>query len=211
MQLAEIWRYPVKSLAGERLDSVELTAQGVPGDRVVHLVDDRGKVATARRHYRLVTIQATLGEDGEPLVDGDRWDSEPASQRIQEATRNGVRLARSEGGPLHDDTPLLVATDGAVEWLGEDGRRFRPNLVVAGVEGLGERDWPGRTLRVGDAAIAVEHLCERCLVTTVDPDTAEADPSVLTRVRRDLDGLFALNCDVLEPGRVMVGDAVEIL
>jgi uncharacterized protein YcbX len=210
VQLAEIWRYPVKSLAGERLDSVELTSEGVPGDRAVHLRDERGKLATARRHYRLVTIPATLGEDGVPLIDGERWDSEPAARRIREATGDGVRLEASEDGPLHDDTPLLVATDGAVEWLGEDGRRFRPNLVVAGVGGLGERDWPGRTLRIGAAAIAVRHLCERCLVTTIDPDTAEVDPSVLTRVRGELEGLFALNCDVLEPGRVTVGDAVEL-
>ena len=211
MQLAEIWRYPVKSLAGERLDSVELTNQGVPGDRAVHLRDDRGKVSTARRHYRLVTLPATLGENGVPLIGGDRWDSEAAARLIREAAGDGVRLVASEDGPLHDETPLLVATDGAVEWLGEDGRRFRPNLVVAGVEGLGERDWPGRTLRIGSASIGVQHLCERCLVTTIDPDTAEPDPSVLTRVRRDLDGLFALNCDVLEPGRVTVGDAVELL
>jgi uncharacterized protein YcbX len=210
MHLAEIWRYPVKSLAGELLDSVELTSEGVRGDRAVHLLDDRGKVATARRYYRLVTIQATLGDDGVPLIDGDSWDSEPAARRIRDAAGDGVRLVASEGGPLHDDTPLLVATDGAVEWLGEDGRRFRPNLVVAGVEGLGERDWPGRTLRIGAASIGVRHLCERCLVTTIDPDTAEADPSVLTRVRRDLEGLFALNCDVLEPGRVAAGDRVEL-
>jgi uncharacterized protein len=104
-----------------------------------------------------------------------------------------------------------VATDGAVQWLGEDGRRFRPNLLVAGVEGLAERDWPGRTLRIGTALIGVSHLCERCAMTTVDPDSGEVDPSILTRVRRELDGEFALNCDVLEPGRVAVGDPVEVL
>jgi uncharacterized protein YcbX len=210
VHLAQIWRYPVKSLAGERLESVELTTEGIPGDRAVHLRDGGGKVATGRRYYQLVTIPATLGEDGAPLVDGERWDSEPAARRIREAAADDVRLVASEGGPLHDDTPLLVATDGAVKWLGEDGRRFRANLVVAGVDGLGERDWPDRTLRIGSASIAVRHLCERCLVTTIDPDTAEVDPSVLTHVRQDLDGLFALNCEVLEPGRVAVGDAVEL-
>jgi uncharacterized protein YcbX len=211
MHLAEIWRYPVKSLAGERLESVELTADGIPGDRAVHVRDGRGKVATGRRHYRLVTIPGTLDGEGVPLVSGKRWDSLAAARIIWEAAGDDARLAPSEGGALHDDTPLLVATDGAVEWLGEDGRRFRANLVIGGVEGLAEREWPGSTLRIGTALIGVSHLCERCAMTTVDPDTGEVDPSVLTRVRRDLEGEFALNCDVLEPGHVAVGDEVELL
>jgi uncharacterized protein len=211
VHLAEIWRYPVKSLAGERLEAADVDPGGIPGDRAVHVRDGRGKVATGRRHYRLVTIPATLGPDGAALVDGKRWDSLEAARVIWGAAGDESRLAPSENGPLHDDTPLLVATDGAVDWLGEDGRRFRPNLVVAGVEGLAERDWAGRTLRIGTALIGVSHLCERCAMTTVDPDSGEVDPSILTRVRRELDGRFALNCDVLEPGRVAVGDPVEVL
>jgi uncharacterized protein len=211
MHLAEIWRYPVKSLAGERLEWAELTPTGIPGDRAVHVRDGRGKVATGRRHHRLVTIPSRVGDDGAALVNGERWDSLAAARVIWEAAGDDVRLAASDAGHLHDDTPLLVATDGAVDWLGEDGRRFRANLVIAGVEGLGERQWPGRTLRVGTALIGVSHLCERCAMTTVDPESGEVDPSVLTRVRRDLAGQFALNCDVLEPGRVDVGDVVELL
>jgi uncharacterized protein len=211
VHLAEIWRYPVKSLAGERLDSTELTAAGIPGDRAVHIRDGRGKVATGRRYHRLVTIPARLDDAGAALVDGERWDSPAASRVVWEAAGDDVRLAESEAGPLHDDTPLLVATDGAVDWLGEDGRRFRANLVIGGVEGLAEREWPGRTLRIGTALIGVSHLCERCAMTTVDPDSGEVDPSILTRVRRDLEGRFALNCDVLEAGRVAVGDVVEVL
>jgi uncharacterized protein len=210
VHLAEIWRYPVKSLAGERLEAAEIEPSGIPGDRSVHVRDGRGKVATGRRHYRLVTIPARLGESG-ALVDGRPWDSRAAAELIRAAAGSDARLVASDNGPLHDDTPLLVATDGAVAWLGEDGRRFRPNLVVAGVEGLAERDWPGQTLRIGTTLIGVSHRCERCAMTTVDPDTAEVDPSVLTRVRRELEGEFALNCDVLEPGRVAVGDPVEVL
>jgi uncharacterized protein len=211
VHLAEIWRYPVKSLAGERLETADIEPAGIPGDRTVHVRDGRGKVATGRRHYDLVTIPATLAPDGTPLVDGQQWDSLAAARVIWEAAGDEARLAPSENGPLHDDTPLLVATDGAVDWLGEDGRRFRANLVIGGVEGLAEREWPGMSLRIGTALIGVSHLCKRCAMTTVDPDSGEADPSILTRVRRELDGQFALNCDVLEPGRVTVGDPVEVL
>jgi len=68
MRVAELWRYPVKSLAGERLESAELTVNGIVGDRVVHVRDERGRVITARTHPRLLALHATLGPDGEPRL-----------------------------------------------------------------------------------------------------------------------------------------------
>jgi uncharacterized protein YcbX len=115
-------------------------------------------------------------------------------------------------GRVFDESPLLVATDGAIESLGYDGRRFRPNIVVAGVDGMAERGWDGRRLRIGDGAeIDLGHLCERCVLTTFHPDTREQDPDVLRRVNAELDGLFARNCWVAEPGRIAVGDPVELI
>src|SRR5262249_7054303 len=61
MVLAELWRYPVKSMAGERLTACALGADGVPGDRVVHVEDLRGRVVTARSRPRLLLHRATLG------------------------------------------------------------------------------------------------------------------------------------------------------
>lgn len=107
--------------------------------------------------------------------------------------------------------PLLVATDGAIAALGEDGRRLRPNVVIGGVDGLVERDWPGRRLRLGEAEIDVAQLRARCVMTTYDPDTQEQDPEVLRRIVRDFDGRIALDCAVIRPGRIRVGDPVELL
>lgn len=210
MHVAEIWRYPVKSLRGERLDSAELTPDGIPGDRGLHVVDADGELVTARVRHELLLVDATLSGAGEPLVAGARWESSEAAAAIERAAGTGTELRRSDGGHRYDDTPLLVATDGAVAWMGVDGRRFRPNIVIAGVEGLGERGWPGDTLRAGNATIAIEKLCRRCVIPTVDPDTAAVDPAVLRRINDALDQRFALNCRVSEPGRVAVGDAVVL-
>jgi uncharacterized protein len=95
--------------------------------------------------------------------------------------------------------------------MGRDRRRFRPNLLIAGVEGLAERGWPGSRLRVGEALLEVRWLCKRCVITTTDPDTAALDPGVLRRINAELDGRFALNCDVAKGGRVAVGDPVELV
>ncbi len=99
----------------------------------------------------------------------------------------------------------------AIAALGVDHRRLRANIVIAGVDGLGERSWPGRRLRVGGAVIEVAKLRGRCVMTTYDPDTQEQDLSVLNRIVHDFDGRMALDCAVVAPGRVAVGDAVELV
>ncbi len=110
-----------------------------------------------------------------------------------------------------DILPLLVATDGAVAAFGRDIRRLRPNIVISGVEGLAERDWPGARLQIGDAIIRLDSLRGRCHMTTVDPDTLEVDSGVLRDIVRRFDGKLALNADVGRPGRISVGDPVKLL
>ena len=119
-------------------------------------------------------------------------------------------LAAHDAREGFDVLPLLVATDGAIAALGVDHRRLRPNIVIAGVEGLAERAWPGRKLRIGDAVIAVAKLRGRCVMTTYDPDTQEQDMSVLRRIVKEFGGRMALDCDVVEGGVVAVGDRVEL-
>lgn len=211
MRVGELWRYPVKSLAGERVERVELRPDGIAGDRVVHVHDGRGRVITSRTHPKLLGLRATLGLDGEPRIDGRPWASEESAGAVRGAAGPGARLARYDGRERFDVLPLLVATDGAIAALGVDRRRLRPNIVVEGVEGLAERGWPGRRLRIGDALIAVEKPRGRCVMTTYDPDTQVQDLSVLKRIVSEFGGRMALDCDVLEGGVLRVGDPVELL
>src|SRR5437899_640596 len=85
---------------------------------------------------------------------------------------------------------------------------LRPNIVVGGVEGLEERTWPGRRLRIGDAVIAVAQLRGRCVMTTYDPDTLKQDLNVLRSIVSELGGTMALDCAVESGGLVRVGDPV---
>jgi len=211
MHVAELWRYPVKSMAGETLRESDIRAGGMPGDRIVHVENGRGQILTARTHPRLLGFRARLGADGEPLVDDRPWSDPQIAGRLRAAVGPGARLVSDEGVGRFDVLPLLVATDGSIAALGVDHRRLRPNIVVGGVEGLAERDWPGRRLRVGRAVIEVGKLRGRCVMTTYDPDTQEQDMSVLKRIVREFGGRMALDCSVVEPGWVALGDPVEVL
>jgi uncharacterized protein YcbX len=210
MTVAEIWRYPVKSMAGERLGRAALTAGGLPGDRVVQVYDGQGRLVTARTFPRLLRHRATLGLDGEPLVDGLPWQSSEVAARVEAAVGPGARLARFEGGARFDILPLLVCTDGAVAMFGRDVRRLRPNILVQGVDASAERQWPGSTLSLPDAEIAIADLRGRCVMTTYDPDTVEQDPGVLRDIVRRFGGRLCLNAHVVRPGHVKEGDRVDV-
>ena len=206
----QLWRYPVKTLAGERLDTAELTANGIPGDRIVHVRGPEG-VRTSRRQHRLLGLHGTLGPSGRPLVNGHAWDSPEALALVRAAAGDDAELAAFDGLARFDILPLLVATDGAVAEFGRDVRRLRPNIVIGGVEGLAEREWEGAELHIGDAVIWLDSLRARCPMTTVDPDTLERDPEVLKDIGRRFRGRIALNADVIRPGVVHVGDSVRLV
>jgi uncharacterized protein YcbX len=209
MWLAAIWRYPVKSMAGERLDAARLGPLGVPGDRLAYVLDERGATVSARTRPGLLGLRGGTAADGSPTVDGRAWTE--ATALVRSAAGATARLVLSSGFERFDVLPLLVATDGAVGEAGLDVRRLRPNLVIGGVEGLAERAWEGRFLRIGDAVVGLATLRERCIVTTYEPETLEQDVGVLLDIRRRFAGSLALNAWTARPADVRVGDPVELL
>ena len=212
MHVAELWRYPVKSLAGEPIRATDLSTSGMQGDRLVHVQDQRGGIVTSRTRPKLLGLRGTLDDHGHALIDGRPWMDPASSDAVRAAAGDGARLVRYEGLERFDVLPLLIATDGAIARLGVDRRRLRPNIVVGGVEGLAERERPGRRLLIGSTAIvAVAQLRGRCIMTTFDPDTQEQDLSVLRKIRNEFGGTMALDCDVVHGGPITLGDSVTLL
>ncbi len=210
INVSRLWRYPVKSLGGEALQSVLLTTDGVEGDRVVHVAGPRGPL-TGRTRHGLLTIPVSTGTDGRPLIDGDPWDSREAAERVRRHGGSTARLVADATPARFDILNLLVATDGAVRRFGYDVRRLRPNILLSGVAAELESELPGKALAIGAALIGVHSVRQRCIVTTIDPDTGEQDLAPFRRIRSDFGGELALNCWVVRPGRVRVDDPVRIV
>jgi uncharacterized protein YcbX len=209
LHVAALWRYPVKSLAGEPLTTAEIGPEGIAGDRLVWVCGPEA-VRTSRRHHRLLGLKGTLSGDNYPLINRYRWDSPEALALVQDAAGSDAWLEESDGLHRFDVLPLLVATDGAVAAFGRDVRRLRPNILIGGVDGLAERDWPGAELQIGDVIVRLDSLRSRCPMTTVDPDTLHRDPEVLRDIGRRFGGHLALDAAVVRGGRISIDDPVTL-
>ncbi len=119
-----------------------------------------------------------------------------------------------------DGFPLLLIGEGSLAELNArlqqpvSMRRFRPNLVVSGSEPFAEDHW--RRIRIGQVEMEVVKPCSRCVVTTVDPDTGipqgpEPLRTLATFRRRDNKVYFGQNVVHRGPGRLRVGDTVQVI
>jgi uncharacterized protein YcbX len=209
VHVAGLWRYPVKSLSAEALNTAELTDDGISGDRIVHVADVHGPL-TGRTRHGLLTVHASTGPDGVPRVIGHPWDSQPAARAVRAVAGPRARLVAYRGPERFDVLNLLVATDGAVAEFGADVRRLRPNLLIGGVPADAEHRWPGHMLTISDAAIGIHSVRQRCIVTSIDPDTGRQDLNVFRQIRQRFGNTLALNCWVIQPGTIRLGDPVVL-
>ena len=186
---------------------------GIRGDREIVVVSaSRGRFITSRTHHRLLGLQGGISpETHEATINGYSWDSPEARALVEEAVGEKAELVHVPGTERFDILPLLVATDGAISALGLDRRRFRPNIFIGGVEGLAERQWEGKQIRIGEVTIYAAQLRARCVMTTYDPDTLKQDRNVLFRIVKEFDGTMALDCSVVKPGTIRVGDPVTVV
>jgi hypothetical protein len=94
--------------------------------------------------------------------------------------------------------------------------RFRPNVVVTGADAWSEDNW--RELRIGEMTLDVVKPCARCTVPTVDQATGVRDPNqeplrTLARLRTvpEFGAIFGQNAVPRGPGRIAVGDGVDVV
>ncbi len=215
----EVWRYPVKSMAGERLDECMITDAGLEGDRrwamIDHTPDRDGKWFNIKQHAPLMTYRARL-DDGALTVtapDGSDVGLDGAYRQVLADSNKPVELRELPGANFDAAHILIVnlaslAAFGLEAGMPIDHRRFRANLYVDGIEPEEELRWLGRVVRAGEAELEVVDRCERCKVITMDPDTTEATPELLRILVQRHDERMGMYCRVVRPGRVSVGDFV---
>jgi uncharacterized protein YcbX len=165
----------------------------------------------------------------------DAWFSDVLQQPVRlvyldDPTRRATNPEFSGDGDrvsFADGYPVLLASENSLDllndWIAEgprpeegplDVRRFRPNLVVRGAVPFAEDGWV--RIRIGEATFRVVKGCDRCVLTTLDPDTGEKQMEPITTLARhrrwDGKTWFAANLVPDNPGATLrVGDEVEVL
>jgi len=232
VQVAELWRYPVKSLQGERLDVVAVTADGLEGDRQFAIYDvESGLGLTARRVPELLFASACMRADGTPeitLPDGSQAENDNTlsdwlgrSVTLRSAATGAARRYENvvdfehesasdwepfEGaaGAFHDSSGARVSLVSTATTGSWDPRRFRSNVLLGGE---GEDSLVGSTVTLGDVTLDVGTRIKRCVMTTrAQAGGIERDLDVLRTIARERDARLAVGALVIAAGTMRVGD-----
>jgi uncharacterized protein YcbX len=234
-RVAALWRYPVSSMAGERLERAPVDASGVVGDRIWGVVDRTNeRIASPGREKHFVKVPhgyARLTSSGrvEISAQGRHWAAADDETLLDELSRlfgfpaklKPFEPVTATGfKPRYDRAPIHLLTTAALRSLRRelpgsviDERRFRPNVLVDWpdeAKPIPEHEWIGREIRVGDVVLRGREPCGRCGFVTIAQEELPLDVEVLRTVVRRYERHFGIYCDVLSPGEIRLADAVTV-
>ena len=227
-RVVSLFRYPVKSMAAEVLDEVDVSWQGMAGDRRWAFVQD----GLVRSGFPWLTIRElpAMWRYRPSFVDPLRPDKSPVMVRTPAGSDldvtapalaaelgPGVRVIKHDRG-LFDGFPLSLISTRTVADLGTaagaelNPLRFRPNLLVEPIDDtpFPEESWVGSVLRIGDIRMRVDNRDQRCIMVNVDPQTTKRNAAVLRAIGRERQACLGVYGTAVTPGRVAVGDLVWI-
>jgi uncharacterized protein YcbX len=227
-RVVALWRYPVKSMGAEALDTVDVSWHGLAGDRRWAFIRE-GQVRsgfpwlTLRQRPDLCRYRPSFAEPDWPDVSrtlvrtpsGDEFDvADPA---LATELGDGIRVIKQSRG-IFDTMPLSVITTQTIAGLGAlvdaqlEPLRFRPNLLIeaSSDDAFPEDEWIGRVLRVGGMRMRVDKRDKRCVVVNTDPKTTQRNPAVLRAIARERQASLGVYGSTTKPGRVAAGDPVVI-
>ena len=199
---------PVKGLAVNNPESVELRASGARDDRRFFLVSADGRLVNGKRiggdlnlaradwdaagGVLAVTLpggevvrdvvrlgRPTTTDIYERAVAGHEVDG-PFGEALSDLAGMPVTLVeRDEQAWATDSRPATLVSHSSLEEFGGDGRRFRMLLELEGLAAYAEDAWTGHRLRVGDVTLLVETPTPRCALPSYNPDDATRDRDML--------------------------------
>jgi uncharacterized protein YcbX len=232
-EVERLYRYPVKSMAGESLADADLGWHGLDGDRrlAFRRVEDRGGFPwlTASRLPELIRFAPKRTEP----AGGGELPTHVRTPEGHELPLFGPELAndvgRRHGSPVEmmhlnrgifDEASLSLITSTTVGEIARlanqrpDARRFRPNILIASAHSIPfeEEEWVGGLLWFGEpgasAAVGVTNRDERCSMVNFDPDSGRSTPEVLKAIVRERDNKAGVYAAVIRRGRIAVGQAI---
>lgn len=228
----ELWRHPVKSMAGERVAALRVDERGAGGDRTHALWwTIGGKYRTVSAHHAAPLLAWSAAYPNEDIDPGDpplavvtapggerfMWDDLELPGRLTTDLGRDIDLRRDLRGQQDVEQTLLVTVAASLDVLSSEleraleVRRFRPNVHLSlDAEPFAESTWPAGTELHFDGGVVLSVLepCDRCSVPTRDPETLEADGRILRTINDAHDTFFGIRCTVAAAGTIAVGETV---
>jgi uncharacterized protein YcbX len=223
-----LWRYPVKSMAGEALAEAEIGWTGVAGDRrwAFLRAGSSGNGFpwhTQRENSDMANYVPRLTEPERPdksavevrAPDGTIYDL--AAPALADQLGSGLRLMRLYRGTF-DAMPVSLISTATVSTLCSlagvpaNELRFRPNLVISAVDGepYTEDGWAGCQVRIGQAVVRIDRRDSRCVMVNVDPDTGQRSGDLLKVIGRHRGARAGVYGTTVTPGLIRLGDPVTL-
>ena len=226
-RVSSLYRFPVKSMTGERVDRLGLDERGCVGDRQWSVRTAAGKIGSGKNTRRfgavpgLLEVRAEL-RDGRVVMtfpDGSSChaDDADAAEQLSRHVGQPVTLARESDVMHFDDGPVSLvgsaSLDAVAAAAGADVEavRFRANLVLDTAVPFVEDAWVGRTLRIGSAVLRVELTSRRCVMVDMATADLPAQPGNLLTVGQLNDTRLGVIAAVVSPGSVACGDVLTMV
>ncbi|MFQ6405121.1 MOSC domain-containing protein [Methylophilus sp. 'Pure River'] len=227
--IAELWRYPVKSMLGEQCEALCLESRGVVGDRQYAIRDAFGKLGSGKNTRRFRKIDGLLAFSAR--YSGDvpelffpsggmmRGDAPALNESLSATLGQHVMLSKESDISHLDAGPVHLITSASLHWLQAalpdemiTARRFRPNIVIQwpGAERVEER-WIGKEIRLGrEVRLLINAQTERCGMVAFAQGALPEQPGILRKISQLADLKFGIYAQVITPGIVRVGDEVSL-
>jgi uncharacterized protein len=209
--IQQVWRYPVKSLGGQRVAASMADERGLLGDRLWAVRDEDGKLGSGKDSLRFRRMEGLLSvsarypgepritEIEPPVVIGPQGTEHPvesgaADELLREVTgRPDVKVCREGAVPHFDEVALSLIGTATLDWLQAelpyveiDPRRFRVNLVIGTDEPFIEESWLDRDIRLGGSEDAVhaafDRVLQRCVMVGMAQPGLSESGEVLKRL-----------------------------
>lgn len=225
-----LWRYPVKSMRGEKCDSLLFENRGAVGDRFYTVKNEAGKFGSGKDTRRFVKIDDLFNfssfYDGEiPVIlfpDGKtaRGDDPAIHSELSKALNQAVTLSEEKLVSHFDDSPVHIVTTASLDWLKAklplsviDERRFRPNIVIETevAAELLEQSWIGKSLEINGVVLEIMHPTVRCVMVNFPQSEIPEDKRIFAGIGRESDLNFGVYARVSAGGDVRFGEKVKII
>jgi uncharacterized protein len=204
--LRAMYRYPVKSLRGQMLETCTVSDSGLEGDRT-------GALIAGDQHARAGKPYRGKEDNRLHLIDS-------VAQALALAPHGALHYTRADGeSHFFDDAPISLIIDRWLDGVSADvgyaveHQRFRPNFYVEAAPdfSLDEAMLTGRELALGEVTLRVRYPIERCVVPTYDLLSGKADPRILRYLAQSRSTWMGIYCDVPRAGIVRIGDSLALI